>query len=332
MQRELNFAPSITMRESRRHCYFFLGYLIAFLALGAVTFLAMLYGLKAADSLPAAPLTGTYCIDEKFKFLAEQDLENTDLLAVGSSVTWRNLDLRPFVTGGLSKHPLNAAPCYLHMHQMVFLTEFLLDRLSTVQTLISVVAPRDFENCSEADRAFFSPEQATPYIFRGASPLVIYATNFRPIQLIRDASRVEERRSKPRSVGPLVMGPYGSGPIEGTSDWTPAPLFDDKCFDALAEFDKMLASRGVKLIVVSFPLSPKWHSRYDPEGDVERTFEARLRASLSHDGSTFISSRSFSLDRSLYFDAVHFQWPAAQAFSSLVADRLGPILTASSRQ
>jgi hypothetical protein len=319
MLREANSPQPTIVLGSRREHWLFLGYVTVFIAAGAAGFLLMLFGLRLGDSLPAPPLTGTYCIDEKFKFLAEQDLEKTDLLAVGSSVTWRNLDLTPFVETGLFTNPVNAAPCYLRIDQTAFLTEFLLAHLPAVQTVISVVAPRDFDNCSDADRSFFSPEQAAPYVFGDASPVWIYAANFRPLQLIQDAVRARERRSNPRLVDPLVMGPYGSGPIEGARDWTPPASLDDKCFDALAEFEQMLGSRSVRLILVSFPLSPDWRFTQDPQGDFVRTYEARLRASLKRSETTFISSRLFSQDRSLYYDAVHFQWPAARVFSARVA-------------
>jgi hypothetical protein len=319
MQWEANHDRSASAPGRQRDYWFFLGYVAAFAGAGAAIFLGMLYGLRATGSLPAPPLTGTYCIDEKFKFLAEHDLEETDLLAVGSSVTWRNLDLTPFVEGGLSSHPVNAAPCYLRMHQTAFLTEFLLAHLPDVRNVVTVVAPRDFDYCSEAERAFFSSAQAGPYVFHGASPVWIYAANFRPLQLIRDAMQVRERRSNPKSPEPLVMGPYGSGPIQGTRDWNPLPPLDDKCFAALTGLEERLASRGVKLTLVSFPLSPGWRSRHDSSGDFQRTYESRLRASLKHDETTFMSSRSFSSDPSLYFDAVHFQWPAARVFSARVA-------------
>lgn len=304
----------------------FLGYFVVFLALGAIFFLSMLWILKTLGSMPAPPLTGTYCIDEKFKYLAEQDLADVDVLAVGSSVTWRNLDFTPFVTNGLSQHPLNAAPCLLYMQQTAFFTEFLLDHLDHVRIVITVVAPRDFEACPEADRSFFSPEQAAPYIFYGASPLLIYAANFRPLQMIRDARHVARRRSDPTSNTPIVMGPFGSGPMEGSSDWNPAPRFDERCFRALAEFACMLKARGVKLILVSFPSSPTWRFQYDPEGRVARVFEARLRNAVTQNDTAFISSQTFSPDSALYVDAVHLKWPATRLYSAFLADQLRPAL------
>ena len=297
----------------------FLEYLVTFLALGVLGLLGMLYVLNAIGSLPPPPVTATYCIDEKFKFLAERDLDDVDLLAVGSSVTWRNLDMTPFVARGVAERPLNAAPCYLHMDQVAFLARFLLDHLDRVKTVVSVVAPRDFANCNEAERAFFSPDRAAPYVFEGASPLYVYITNFRPTPFLRDAWHIAEKRSSPKVFGPLFMDGYGSGPIEGTSTWSPPPRFDGTCFDALADLEAMLAERGVRLVLVSFPSSPDWLAAHDPHGDVTREFESRLRASLSDDGSLFQPSAAFAFDRSRYFDYVHLQWEGAQEFSSTVA-------------
>src|SRR4051794_19185838 len=80
-----------------------------FLVLGG----AGLTALAAVDCLPPPPITATNCIDKKFKFLHETDIRDPSLLAVGSSVTLRNLDFSILEDhyGGKVK-PLNAAPCY----------------------------------------------------------------------------------------------------------------------------------------------------------------------------------------------------------------------------
>src|SRR3546814_13018229 len=118
--------PSARRRRGAQDHRLFLVYLSAFLALGVLRILWALYGLSLVDSLPAPPVTATYCIDEKFKYLAEQDLAEVDLLAVGSSVTGRNLDLTPSVARGLAEHPMNLAPCHLPTYQTDFLPTFLL--------------------------------------------------------------------------------------------------------------------------------------------------------------------------------------------------------------
>lgn len=298
----------------------FLEFLVAFLCLSVLAFLALLYLLGSIGSLPAPPITATYCIDEKFKFLAEQpEVEQSDLLAVGSSVTWRNLAMQPFVDRGIARRPLNAAPCYLHMDQVAFLTSFLLDHLDRVKLVVSVVAPRDFADCNEAERAFFSTDKAAAYVFHGESPLAIYASNFRPIPFIRDALDIAEKRSSPTATGPLFMGPYGSGPITGEGTWSAAPSFDDRCFAALSGFEALLAARGIRLALVSFPSSPAWLAEHDPDGSVTRTFDARLRASLTDERTLFRPAETAAYGDPSYFDYVHLNWPAAQVFSADLA-------------
>lgn len=307
---------------TRRH-RLFLEYLIVFLALGVLALLALLYVLGRIGSLPAPPITATYCIDEKFKFLAEQrNLQDSDLIAVGSSVTWRNLDMQPFVNRGVAQQPMNAAPCYLHMDQIAFLTAFLLDHLDSVEIVVSMVGPRDFANCNEADRDFFATDRAASYIFGGSSPLWLYITNFRPIAFLRDAWSIAEKRASPRAVGPLVMDAYGAGPIEGKSEWSEAPAFDDACFAALRDFEAMLDERGVRLVLASFPSSPGWRSRHDPDGTVTEAFEARLRGALAEDSSVFMPSKAFSFGAEEYFDYTHLQWPAARRLSAQLAEML----------
>jgi hypothetical protein len=121
----------------------------AFVLLGIAGFSVTLPLLGRAGMLPPPPLTANACIDEKFKFLAENDLSDVDLIAVGSSVTWRNLDMAAFKKAGLAKRPLNAAPCYLHVSETVSYTAFLLKGIPTVRTVVSVMAPRDFDQCAK---------------------------------------------------------------------------------------------------------------------------------------------------------------------------------------
>lgn len=300
----------------------YLEYIVVFLAFGALGLLALLFVLNASGSLPAPPVTATYCIDEKFKFLAEHDIEDADLIAVGSSVTWRNLDMRPFVARGLAERPVNAAPCYLHIDQVVFYTGFLLDHLDNVETVVSIVAPRDFADCNEEERAFFSRDRAADYVFEDGSALPLYFTNLRPISFLRDALGTAERRANSAAHGPLVIDDFGTGPIVGRTEWTEIPELDERCFAALARFEAMLADRGIRLVLVSFPPSPGWRQRNDPEDRLTQAFEARLGETLRQPGSLFVPSDRFAFEDALYFDYVHLQWPAARAFSAALADWL----------
>src|SRR5688572_28516319 len=118
---------------------FVLGF-FAFILCGVLSYSTGLAILDRIGMLPPPPITATLCIDEKFKFLAERgDLQDVDLLAVGSSVTWRNLEMSAFEKTGLARQPLNAAPCYLHLSEIVSYTAFLLERMPNVRTVVSVM-------------------------------------------------------------------------------------------------------------------------------------------------------------------------------------------------
>jgi len=305
----------------------FLGFFGLFIVVGIALFWVMLCGLRAVHSLPAPPLAATSCIDEKFKYLAEQAIDNVDFLAIGSSVTWRNLDLTPFIPAGITSDPLNAAPCYLNFHQTAFLGEFLLDHLNHVKTVMTIVAPRDFEQCSQGDRTFFDRDQAASYVFGHGSPFLIYATNFRPLPFFKDAVAVARRRSDIAVPGgSVVMGPFGAGPIEGhideAIDWPPPAVLDKECFRALTAFEQFLKGRGLEFIVIRFPTRPSLRPKGDSQREIEDNFDRQLRESLHAETTMLIPGRTLLDDHTDYFDNVHFSWHGAQAFSVALANQI----------
>ena len=146
--------------------------------------------------LPAPPVTATNCIDEKFKFLHETDIRNPGLIAVGSSVTWRNLDFSVFAEHyGKDIEPLNAAPCFLYVNQTAYLTDFLLDNMPSVKSVMSVFSMRDFSACAVSPTEFFRREDAEGYVFDKRPGWHLYLKNFRPVSFARDVVDLPGMRS-----------------------------------------------------------------------------------------------------------------------------------------
>lgn len=297
-------------------------YVLAFFAV--VTLIICAFGASLAllarlDRLPPPPLTNTTCIDEKFKFLAERDLRGVDLIAVGSSVTWRNLDMSAFQRRGLARRPINAAPCYLHVSETAYFTDFLLQRMPKVETVVMVLAPRDFERCAAPSEAFFSSTLAAAYVFDGMSPFPIYLSNLVPHRFVRDVLRIRDMRNDPDTNMTLMMDEHGAGPLRVSSDWLPKPAFDAMCFAALTELERIVTARGAKLVVATLPLQPEWRARYDPDGQVIAAFERRVEAALVMP-STVLHAGSQAPAQSLsYADAVHFLWESAERYSARLA-------------
>jgi hypothetical protein len=266
--------------------------------------------------LPPPPLTATTCIDEKFKFLAERDLRDVDLVAVGSSVTWRNLDVTAFRDSGLAGQPINAAPCYLHLSEVVYYTEFLLTRMRKVATVVSVVAPRDFERCIAPSDTFFPSALAEAYVFDGMPPFPIYVANFVPHKFVRDVLRIRQMRSEPNTALTLMMDDYGAGPLRASSEWLPEPAFDEMCFAALSALERTVTAHGARLIVATLPLQPEWRAMYDPDSQLMAAFEQRVRAALVRPSTVFHAGSQMAPLSLSYADGVHFLWDSAVRYST----------------
>jgi hypothetical protein len=300
-------------------------WLLPALVLGIAGFGVLLWSLARADRLPPPPLTADACIDEKFKFLAEHDIRDVDFIAVGSSVTWRNLDMSAFQHKGLAQRPLNAAPCYLHIGETAYYTEFLLGHMKKVKTVLSVVSPRDFEQCSGPKDGFFSATLANAYVFDGLSPFPIYLTNFRPVDFFKQALQIKGMRTDPDYYFTMMMDKYGSGPLHKRYSWLPEPLFQNMCFSALTELEKLVNAAGDKLVVTDFPLQPEWRAKYDPRGDVVRSFEARIRAALKMPSTLFLRGTEMASDSLVHADSVHYLWESAVEYSARLADRIATV-------
>ena len=97
----------------------FLAWTAVFVLVASAGFAVGLRWLERQELAPPPPFVGTDCIDGKLAFLKDAELDRAELVAVGSSVTMRNLDLAVFARSG--SVPLNAAPCYLYAGQTAFL-------------------------------------------------------------------------------------------------------------------------------------------------------------------------------------------------------------------
>jgi len=273
---------------------------------------AFLVLLDRIGRLPAPPLTATNCIDEKFKFLHETDLRSPALVAVGSSVTWRNLDLSVLEAGdGRPADALNAAPCYLHVHETAFLANFLVDNMPSVRTVLTVLAMRDLETCV-GPGAFFDPDDARHYVFERAPAWHLYFLNFRPVSFVKDVVRLKEMRTAPPEDESLAMDRYGSSPMTSRH---PDPhgnmVADPSCLTHLRRMAEALKARGVRLVVALLPPMPAWLAAYDPQGTRDRAWREGVVRTLAGTGAIVRDGATSLRLRDAHFtDPMHLQWPA----------------------
>ncbi|MGH8612856.1 MAG: hypothetical protein ACREYF_12755 [Gammaproteobacteria bacterium] len=273
--------------------------LISWLGIFLLLFATGLKTLERMGRLPPPPFTATDCIDGKFRFLHGADLSDITLLAVGSSVTARSLD-----AGALQRHygpavkAINAAPCYLQMNQIGFLTDFYLQRMGQVKTVLSVFAMRDFSECVSNPTEFFDVNEAGKYIFERHSLSYLYFKNFRPVPFLRFVL------NPPRT----ERDQYGWAPLENEPDARRNVSLDKTCLTHLRRLSKKLAQRDIDFVVVLLPPMPAWLNEYDPDGARDRAYRFAVAAHVDPEHTLLIdTAKDLKLGDQHFTDPAHLQ-------------------------
>jgi hypothetical protein len=296
----------------------YLLFFAAALILCGTGFTAALGMLSAARRLPAPPVSGTYCIDEKLAWLKNNpQVFASNVVAVGSSVTWRNLDfsvLSPAARtamGGI----VNAAPCFLRANQTRFMTHYLLQYRPEIHTVLTVLSPRDFEACSTSASTFIEPALADAYLADEVPELWVYFRNFRPESFIRDIVQLPVRRKQE-----LVFDQFGSGPITTDKPQLRYPFRPEpNCYRELRSLATELREKGIQLLVATFPIMPEWARHHDPDGVTQRDFLRNVQEALADTHAILIDGQTkYIIPTSAFTDPVHLQWPQVGDFTRFI--------------
>lgn len=292
-------------------------FILAFIA-GSMVWLAMFYGglwvLRSTDRLAPPPVSGTWCIDSRLAWLKDNpEWKNAELIAVGSSVTWRNLDF-DVVSGSERGRVVNAAPCFLTVNQTRYLTAYLIDKAPQLKTVMMVVAPRDLDGCSRNPEAFFDRELTDDYLDRRISGLWLRFRNFRAKDVVLHALQADQRRPN------MVYDPYGSGPlIRAVPDvgWPVQP--ERACFAELTRIADTLADKDIQFVLVTLPMMQGWSERYDPDQAIQQQFRADIDAALEPTAAVVVDGMTqWPLPTEAFTDPAHLQWPETAAFTRFV--------------
>lgn len=295
--------------------------------LGFAAFAAAHVALKRKGLLPAPPLTATNCIDEKLASLRGLPLEDRTLVAVGSSATWRNLDMAVFERRFPGTRAYNAAPCYLHIDQTAYFAGFALERMPRVDTVVAVVAPRDFEACPPENTAVFDQRIAHAYLSGTVPRWLPYVTGFRPLYLAREALSLRRERAKREAgtgAGPSepIADRYGSSVLVRAHGWRPPLRIDDRCYAGLTALEAAAAAKGAKLAVATLPVMPDWAAAFDPDGAAVEEWTRRMAAALRLGTSLLIDGRALGWGDSRFADPVHVIYPHHRPYTEFVADAM----------
>lgn len=294
---------------------------------GGLAAVYFLVALVWPQNLPAPAISRLIHIDEKLRFIREHPQLDPRIIAVGSSITWRQLDGAAIeaVAGGPGTF-FNGATAFLKIHQTRALTRFYLDHFDNVEAVLLLAGLPDFSDCSDEPAGLFDPQDASRYAFLNWPPLFFYFRYFSPQRYLTAAINLDERRIP--FAGDLFLDAYSSGPLRipvGPKSGLRYASFrtDPACLETLDKMADELASQGIALKVVIPPANPEYWRAY-PEmqaamGRIDAHLHARLRGRGAQVMSLYGDSRFASGE---FVDAFHLQWPSAQRLTRLIADSL----------
>ena len=300
----------------------------------AVAYAALALFLPA--SFPAPPLTRLAALDEKLRFLREHPEIDPRILAVGSSITWRQLAGNSFdrAAGG-RRHFLNGATVSLQIHQTGDLLDFYLDNYPRVRTVVIMVGLPDFTNCSTEPRAVFDHAAAKAYAFDRWPAAYFYLRYFSPQRFVRTAMTLAERQTP--LLGDLYLDAYGSGPLQVPEEFKRGLRYqamepDPACITALTELSEALNGRGVNLVLVFPPLHPEYRQTYpDAVSATCRIARDVALGTRRHNTELLVLPQDADFSDEDFFDAFHLQYAAAQRLSAQVARRIEQSLASAGR-
>ncbi len=241
----------------------------------------------------------------------------------------RNLDFGVIPREAQQRGVANAAPCFLTVNQTRYLTEFLVQRASKLETIMMVLAPRDFQGCSRNPTAFFDPDLVDRFIDGKVNEAWLRFRNFSLKDVFFHAIYADERRPE------LRYDEFGSGPLTTAVPNTGHPFAPEpSCYPELTRLAALLDSKGIQFIAVTFPVMQGWAERYDQSGATQARFKSAVESALAPTKAILVDGMAgWHVPDSAFMDPVHLQWPETAAFTRFIwkearrqgADDLPPI-------
>jgi hypothetical protein len=296
-------------------------------------FVAVVAGLLGAfsalaigwpGSLPAPAIGRLIHIDEKLRYLRDRPTLDPRIIAVGSSITWRQLDGHAFDGAGKDRGRFfNGGTAFLKIHQTADLLDFYLAHFRHVDTVLILTNQEDFSDCTTLPAALLDHRAAAEYAFDDWPSAYFYFRYFSPQRYLRAAWTLAQRRRP--FVGDLYLDAYGSGPVMVPASKQRGLRYkpvdpDPACMDDLIALSHRLTARKLKLFVVFPPIHPDYRAAYPEVVAWTARAVARLAKETASDSTRVIPLYDdHRFEGRDFFDAYHLQWPGVQRLSAVIA-------------
>jgi len=283
--------------------------------------------LFAPDRVPPPAITPIAQIDQKLQFIRDNPQIDPRIVAVGSSITYRQLAGDEFsdIAGG-RQHFLNGGVVHLQVDQTRQFADFYLDNYPNIETVLMLTSIPDFEDCSSEREPMLDPDSARGFSFDRYPSVFYYLKYFSPQRYVRGAMGRAERQTP--FYGDLYIDEYGSGPMKARKGQSLGLRYgafeiDPTCIDAMERFATDMARRGVQLAIVFAPIHPEYRAKLPQTmTEFERAI-AEIKERVA-DEKTFLLDlhASAQFKPQDYYDAFHLVWSGTQALSDIIATNL----------
>ena len=295
-----------------------------FCTIGGVVTLFLAVAVMAPERMPPPAIGRVVHLDEKLRFIRSNPEIDPTVVAVGSSITWRNLSGREIERIVGPKRFLNGAAVYMQTHQTRKLARFLVRRYANVRTLLVLTNLPDFGNCTDDRDPMFNAEDAGRYAFRRWPETYFHLRYFAPRRYFDWIMTVDTRRIP--FTGDVYIDEYGSGPVIVPPDADLGLRYKERevdpfCVTKLAELSGNMTEWGLRTIIVFPPIHPDYRARYPESTAQVPEIAARLEAETEGDNTQILLMHDDPrFQPEDFYDAFHLQWPSAQRLSGIIAD------------
>ena len=287
-------------------------------------------GRYGPQYLPPPAISRLEQLDDKLRFLRQRPFLDPQILAVGSSITWRQLDGRELVSPGEEFRFFNGGTAFLKAHQTGAMLDWYLRRYRHIETVVHLTALPDFDDCSSTPARLFDPADATAYAFESAPEWPFYLKYFTPLRYARTGRNYP--RDHAEFVGGNWLDPFGSSPLHLPGDrndlhYGPLTNIDSACLESIAQMAAELAARGTRFIVVFAPVNPEYRIKYPQSDLTSRALVERVTSVVAPHGTLVINAYDDPrFTRADFFDAFHLQDHAVRRLSKHIASLTSPAL------
>jgi hypothetical protein len=297
------------------------------MALGVLTLPALLVGAQHSIfqfrpmNMPPPAVSQVEALDFKFRHLRNRRDLHPDVIAVGSSMTWRHFDGEKFEAhSGLSF--LNGGTSFLRVHQSRYLADFYVEMYDADYFVMLTSLP-DFEDCTTIPASLFNRDDVKDYV-TGTRPEWFYYLKYLTLARYVRTGLELPKRMEPLE-GDLWQDEYASGPLHvpdmglryGRQD------FDPECLRQLHLMSDDLAQAGRRFLVALIPVHPAYLQKYSDTQERLIALHDQIQTSLRSNGHDIVMLADDSYLADDFFDAFHLQWPAVQRLSAAVGEQVG---------